>query len=43
MFLSVSDRDYVSGARYIRMYRFNPPLIVMVPQDSNIALHAQVC
>ena len=25
------------------MYRFFPPLIVLVPQDSNIALHAQVC
>ena len=25
------------------MYRFIPPLIVLVPQDSNVALHAQGC
>ena len=25
------------------MYRFIPPLIALVPQDSNIALHTQVC
>ena len=25
------------------MYRFIPPLIVLVPQDSNVALYAQVC
>ena len=25
------------------MYRFIPPLIVLVSQDSNVALYAQVC
>ena len=25
------------------MYRFIPPLIVLVPQDSNVTLYAQVC
>ena len=45
--MRLSRDSYVSCSYLIElmllMYRFIPPLVVLVPHDSNVAVYTQVC